>query len=108
MLDEMLDMLVGCCIHVGRLFAQQSNMSPTYIPNIDKNIFFVFICVSMMAEYQFAELVVISELIDSDDEKETRGKTRNWMKRRESHGYYNNIVQELLMEDPVGAYFFLL
>ena len=55
-----------------------------------------------MAEYQFAELVVISELIDSDDEKETRGKTRNWMKRRESHGYYNNIVQELLMEDPVG------
>ena len=102
MLDEMLDMLVGCCIHVRRLFAQQSNMSPTYIPNIDKNIFFVFICVSMMAEYQFAELVVISELIDSDDEKETRGKTRNWMKRRESHGYYNNIVQELLMEDPVG------
>ena len=98
----MLDMLVGCCIHVGRLFAQQSNMSPTYIPNIDKNIFFVFICVSMMAEYQFAELVVISELIDSDDEKETRGKTRNWMKRRESHGYYNNIVQELLMDDPVG------
>ena len=29
-----------------------------------------------------ATLVVLCELIDSDDEKPTRGKTRKWIKRR--------------------------
>ena len=43
-----------------------------------------------------------NELIDSDDEKPTRGKTREWVKRLEQSGYFNNIVQELNVEDRLG------
>ena len=49
-----------------------------------------------------ATLVVLCELLDSDDEKPTRGKTRNWIKRREERGYFSNIVQELKIEDRLG------
>ena len=44
-------------------------------------------------------LVVLNELMDSDDEKPQRGKTRNWIKRKHERGYFNNIVQELRTED---------
>ena len=47
-------------------------------------------------------LVVLNELKDSDDEKPQRGKTRNWIKRRQERGYFNNIIQELRIEDRFG------
>ena len=47
-------------------------------------------------------LVVLNELMDSDDEKHQRGKTRNWIKRRHERGYFNNIIQELRIEDRFG------
>ena len=40
--------------------------------------------------------------MDSDDQKPTRGKTREWFKRREQSGYFNNIVKELKVEDRLG------
>ena len=40
--------------------------------------------------------------MDSDDEKRTRGKTREWVKRREQCVYFNNIVKELKVEDRLG------
>ena len=43
-----------------------------------------------------------NELIDSDDEKPTRGKTREWVKTLEQSGYFNNIVKELNVEDGLG------
>ena len=46
-----------------------------------------------------ATLVVLCKLLESDDEKPTRGKTRNWIKRREERGYFSNIVRELKKED---------
>ena len=50
-----------------------------------------------MAEKTSAALVlVLNELMDSDDEKPTRGKTREWVKRREQSGYFNNIIKELI------------
>ena len=55
-----------------------------------------------MAETKLAQLVILSELIDSDDEKERRGKTRKWIKRRGSHGYYNNLIQEFKVKDLAG------
>ena len=56
-----------------------------------------------MAEKTSAALVlVLNELMDSDDEKPTRGKTREWVKRREQSGYFNNIVKELKVEDGLG------
>ena len=36
-----------------------------------------------------AAVIVLSELLDSDDEKPVRGKTREWVKRRNEKGYYN-------------------
>ena len=47
-------------------------------------------------------LVVLNELMDSDDEKPLRGKTRNRIKRRHDRGYFNNIIQELRIEDRFG------
>ena len=56
-----------------------------------------------MAEKTSAALVlVLNELMDSDDEKPTRGKTREWVKRREQSGYFNSIVKELKVEDRLG------
>ena len=44
-----------------------------------------------MAEKTSAALVlVLNELMDSDDEKPTRGKAREWVKRREQSGYFNS------------------
>ncbi len=51
-----------------------------------------------MAELAVSVLL-LTELIDSDDEKPHRGKTRNWVKRRRDKGYFNNIIKELRVED---------
>ena len=45
-------------------------------------------------------LVVLNELMDSDEGKPQRGKTRNWIKRRHKRGYNN--IQELRIEDRFG------
>ena len=47
-------------------------------------------------------MVLLSELVDSDDEKPTRGPTRDWVKRRQNKGYFNNKIQELRIEDRLG------
>ena len=49
-----------------------------------------------------ATLVLLNELMDSDDEKPHRGKTRSWIKRRRDRGYFNNIIRELRIEDRFG------
>ena len=53
-----------------------------------------------MAE-SVATVFLLAELVDSDDEKPHRGKTRNWVKRKET-GYFNNIIKELRLEDRFG------
>ena len=59
-----------------------------------------------MANKQALNALVISELLDSEDEEgdnnNGRGKTREWLKRRRELGYYTNIVQELQLEDTNG------
>ena len=47
-------------------------------------------------------VLVLNALMESDDEKPTHGKTREWVKRREQSGYFNNIVKELKVEDRLG------
>ena len=49
-----------------------------------------------------ATVLLLCELMDSDDEKPRRGKTREWVKRRREKGYFNNIVKELKVEDRCG------
>ena len=49
-----------------------------------------------------AAVIVLNELVDSDDEKPTRGKTRKWIRRRKERGYFTNIIQELIVEDRHG------
>ena len=47
--------------------------------------------------------LVILELTEDDDERGCkRGKTREWMKRREEQGYVENIVRELSVEDTAA------
>ena len=42
-------------------------------------------------------------MIDSDNEKPERGKTREWIRRRKENGYFNNIIKELKVEDRLGS-----
>ena len=48
-------------------------------------------------------VIVLNELMDSDDEKLTRGKTRQWIRSREVRGYFTNIIQELIVEDETAS-----
>ena len=63
-----------------------SNFGVSFILNFNFN----------MAE--LATLVLLSELVDSYDEK----PTRDWVKRRPNKGYFNNMIQELRIEDRFG------
>ena len=45
-----------------------------------------------------AVVMVLTELVDSDDEIPRRGKTRKWIKRRRESGYFQNIFQESKVE----------
>ena len=49
-----------------------------------------------------ATMLALNELLDSGDEKQKRGKTREWIKRRKERGFFTNIVQELVLEDRNG------
>ena len=49
-----------------------------------------------------AQVIILNELMDSDDEKPFREKTRQWVKRRNDQGYFNNIIKELRVEDRTG------
>ena len=46
--------------------------------------------------------MVLIELVDSDDEKPRRGKTKEWIKRRGVSSYFQNIFQALKVEDRMG------
>ena len=48
------------------------------------------------------QVIILKELMDSDDEKPHRGKARRWVKRRNDRGYFNNIIKELRVEDCTG------
>ena len=52
-----------------------------------------------MAACKGAVVMVLTELVDSDDEKTRRGKTTECIKRRRESGYFQNIFQELNVED---------
>ena len=42
---------------------------------------------------------VAFEVLNDEDKKPERGKTRQWIRRRDERGYFNNIVKELAIED---------
>ena len=48
------------------------------------------------------EVVILSELADSDDEKPTRGPTRSWIKKRKENGFFETIIRELILQDLAG------
>ena len=45
------------------------------------------------------KLVVLHELMDSDDEKPHRGKTKKWVKRGSERRYFNSMIRELRIEN---------
>ena len=46
-------------------------------------------------------LVILSELMDSDDEKPNRWETILWIKGRSVSGYFNSIIREVMIEDRI-------
>ena len=63
----------------------------------------VFLLVIMGDKQMFKALVMV-ELLDSEKEKETKGRrmTINWLKKREELGYFTSIARELKLEDTEG------
>ena len=53
----------------------------------------------MMDTRALAQVIILNELMDSDDGKPHRGKATRWVKRRSDWGYFNNIIKELRIED---------
>ena len=47
-----------------------------------------------MADKQMLKALMMEELLDSEEEEETKGRemTRSWSKKREKLGYFTNIV----------------
>ena len=64
--------------------------------------FITFEVHSFMEDKTSLVVVVLNELMDFDDEKPCRGKTRQWVKRRRESGYFTNIIQELKVGDRMG------
>ena len=42
---------------------------------------------------------VAFEVLNHENKKHARGKTRQWIRRRDERGYFNNIVKELAIKD---------
>ena len=55
-----------------------------------------------MAADELATVVILSELVHSDDEKSTPGPTRRWIRKREEKGFFEAIIKELILEDFAG------
>lgn len=58
-----------------------------------------------MAEKRDVKMLVLLELIDTDDaidETQTRGKTRELIKRWDEKEYFNNITELKMMENRKG------
>ena len=49
-----------------------------------------FFSLAIMAEKQMFEVLVMVELLDSEEEEENKGRgmTRSWLKKREELGYF--------------------
>ena len=46
--------------------------------------------------------IILSELVDSDDERPRRGKTTEWVRRRSQLGLYETLIKELIIEDRLS------
>ena len=57
-----------------------------------------------MVDKQKLKALVMVELLDSEEEEETKGRgmMRSWLKKREELGSFTNILQELQVEDIEG------
>ena len=54
---------------------------------------------------KFRSLLVVFvafEVLNHENKKRGRGKTRQWIRRRDERGYFNNIVKELAIEDTAA------
>ena len=47
--------------------------------------------------------IILSELVDSDDERPRRGKTREWIRRRSQLGLYETLNKELIIGDRLSV-----
>ena len=78
---------------------RSSNIHITHVVLSFIHSFFFF----QMAAYKGAVVMVLTELLDSDDEKPRRGKAREWIKRRTENGYFQNKFQESNVEFRMDA-----
>ena len=55
------------------------------------------------SKVQIIATIILLDILEEDGKRESRsGKTRGGIRRRKEKGYYNNIVQELMIEYNPG------
>ena len=106
MLDEMLnEMLVDFLrfyTSIQHQLAKIHGAVAVFIHNFFLFTNSIYISKLKMEAEQSLILVVLSELMDSDDKKPTRRKTRSWIKRGTVTVYFNGIIRELTIKDRMG------
>ena len=55
-----------------------------------------------MKAYKGGVVMILTGLINSDNQKPRRWKTKEWIKRRRESGYFQSIFQELIVEYQMG------
>ena len=75
--------LFSCLRHARRHF--EMTMARAYVYNKVRSLLAVF--------------VAFCSHLNHEDKKGGKGKTRQWIRRRDERGYFNNIVKELAIED---------
>ena len=43
---------------------------------------------------------LLTRILDDDEQPPPKQRNRKWIQRREEHGVYHQLVQELVLEDP--------
>ena len=84
---------------------QHKDSFARFLQHIDKTfkiiqVFFHFNMASIDSTKKVLATVILIETLD--EKRRKRGKTRKWIKRRESRGFFNTIVKELRLEDTRG------
>jgi len=72
-------------------------------PSVHHVVTFAYVCNMAERKGRFKRclsvLFVLDQLEEIEDRASKRGKTRQWIRRRQENGYFTNIVRELAAED---------
>lgn len=96
-------MFLSCWTELDENFNGLKKPSNTHIKHLLSPLSIHSFILKMVA-YKSAVVMVVTELVNSDDEKNRWEKPREWIKRRGENGYFQNIFQQLKVPNGFHKY----